>query len=498
MPIEDLPGQMIVLTRDQHRNKYLRSIKIRNPAADTGPGNEPYLDASAHADSAVGLYHDAQLIGDATNTKTARGTWLDRLLDAAGLERDPATGASGFVVAQTSTGGGTIFEDDEIKEPNSNLRYKCLVTKLYQNLDLVPVEGIDTGSETNLPAGTVLVWSAPRPGIGPRATVFEQEDGSGLSGGHPDESDEDCQQKLDDAKKNPPATGNDAEYQRVIEKTPGIAVQKAFTHPCIKGASTMGACFLLRPVAPGGSRLPNSAQIGQVLANLVATEAADDQIFVAQVLASPVAIVLRVTWSRRAPTWVDVATWPNFVTGLTLVDALTAPTATAATLASATSQADPVAGQTIALYDVGAHVFRRKRIAAVVVVISGHKWTLTFDSSNAASDTSYVAVVGQIASPWSDSLQTLSDPTVAYLDGFGPGEQVASLPDPGLRQRRQPEAPESWPSAITNRITDPLFQLTSVQDVALALPSVPYPTPVGAPGTLSYLLELGDLAVYPQ
>src|SRR5580765_8456052 len=144
MPIDDLPGQLIVLTRDQHRDKYLRSIKIRNPAADTGPGNEPYLDASAHADSAVGLYHDAQLVGDATNTKTARGTWLDRRLDAAGLERDPAIGASGFVVAQASTGGGTIFEDDEIKEPNSNLRYKCLITALYKNLDLVPVEGIDT------------------------------------------------------------------------------------------------------------------------------------------------------------------------------------------------------------------------------------------------------------------------------------------------------------------------------------------------------------------
>ena len=474
------------------------SIKIRNPPADTGPGNQPYIDASAHADSSVGLYHDAQLIGDATNTKTARGTWLDRRLDAAGLSRDPATGASGFVIAQASIGGGTIQKDDELKELNSGTRYKVLVTGLYQNGSLVPVEGIDTGSETNLAPGTVLVWSAPRPGIGPRATVFQQEDGTGLSGGHPAESDEDCQAKLDDAAKNPPAAGNDAEYQRVIEKTPGIAVQKGFTFPCIKGASTMGACFTLRPPAPGGSRIPNAAQIAQVLANLIATEASDDQIFLAQLLESLVSIVYRVSWSRRAPTWVDIAPWPTFVTGLTLVTNSITPTPTSCQLQGTTSQPDPVVGQTIGLYDRTAQTFRRKRIAAVSINSAGLNWNLTFDGTNQASDITYVPVVGQIASPWSDSLQQVVSPTLAYVDGFGPGEQVSSFPDPGLRHRRQPEAPEQWPNTVTNRITDPLFGLSAVQDVALAAPTVPYATPVGAPGTLSYLLTLGDLAVYPQ
>jgi hypothetical protein len=84
--------------------------------------------------------------------------------------------------------------------------------------------------------------------------------------------------------------------------------------------------------------------------------------------------------------------------------------------------------------------------------------------------------------------------------GLGPGEQFASFPDAGVRCRREPESPSSWPSVIGNAdIVGAIKATPPVSDVTLLLPSqTPYATPVGVPGVLVNLLALGDFAVFVE
>jgi hypothetical protein len=107
---------------------------------------------------------------------------------------------------------------------------------------------------------------------------------------------------------------------------------------------------------------------------------------------------------------------------------------------------------------------------------------------------------GQLVSPWSDSLNQLPTALITYMLGLGPGEQFATLPDPGVRGRREPESPSSWPSTIGNAdLVGAIKATPPISDIVLRLPSqTPYPTPVGVPGVSVYLFTLGDLAVFVE
>jgi len=183
MPLDDLPAELIIPQRDDIREQYLRDVRIRTPGAVTVEGTKEHNDASLFADQALPLYYNTKTIGDHVASRNKSGRALDDELALAGLTRLPAAGASGYVQITASAGGGTIFVGDEIKDSKSQLRFKCIATNLYVNGSLVPVIGIDTGPETNLDPNVKLQWTNPRPGIGPNATVVEQADGTGLSGG---------------------------------------------------------------------------------------------------------------------------------------------------------------------------------------------------------------------------------------------------------------------------------------------------------------------------
>ena len=99
--------------------------------------------------------------------------------------------------------------------------------------------------------------------------------------------------------------------------------------------------------------------------------------------------------------------------------------------------------------------------------------------------------------PWSASLPLLAEPMLAYFATLGPGEQTADLYDPGLRQRRSPPSPAKWPSQIGSRAEVGVLDVPAVFTAEIVEPTLPHATPVGTPGVLSYLLELGDFAAFP-
>jgi hypothetical protein len=175
----------------------------------------------------------------------------------------------------------------------------------------------------------------------------------------------------------------------------------------------------------------------------------------------------------------------------------------------------PSIGQSIGLYSPGNQTFYRKKILSFTSD-GGGGYDITVDTASGVSDMSFVPVVGQFVMPWSDSLATLNLPVVTYFASLGPGEQFASFPDPGSRQRRNPSSPAAWPSSVAARMlagpanlpvvpngqpvpapTPTLATLTSLLDVLITEPVIPFPTPVGNPGVSSNQIVLGDLAAYP-
>jgi uncharacterized phage protein gp47/JayE len=498
---ETFPTEIVTYTRSEVIEKYGRDYQFRVPEADVGPGTQPDVDANVMADQVMVLHADAVVIGNDTNLETSTGTAVDEQLRINGLgSRLPATGATGYVTITASVGGVNILAGSELKTKVTGLRYAVFATGLYQDGDQVLIGGVDTGPATNQEPGTVLVWTSPPSGLATECVVFEQSNGTGLTNGRAEETDQEAIQRIIDARANPPAAGNAAQYVEQTEATPGLAIQKAFAISASpNGPGNVSVAFMLRPATPGASRVPSPAQRALVAANLAAVMPGDDGIFDLEIVEEPLAIVLSVAWRATAVGWADTTPWPPYNVGdPVVVKASPSPTALSVRVVTGTNTPVPQAGQTIAFYDTSTGLFVPKRIASVAVVVADKEWTLTFDTSNAASNTTYVPFAGQIVGPYSESLNDLTAPVIAYIDTMGPGEVVSVFPDPGQRQRRFPTSPEEWPSALTNRIITQVLAVGSVGDATLLSPTVPYQVSVGVPGTLVYLFALTDFAAFPE
>lgn len=497
MALDIEPNAIATPSRDTVVANYKRDYALRNPNVSS---TDALVDADARtfADGAMPIYAIAITIANNVKRSSATGDALTKWsFRIGGNGRLAATGAIGFVAAGKGTAGGgvTIFANDKIEF--GALTYRCLLTTVYSAGDPVPVQGVDVGPLTNQAAGLIGTWSSPRPGMDPSATVLAQSDGSGLSGGHLEESDDELQTRLDFLEANPPASGNEAEYIERISSTPAVPVGASFVFPDVLGPGSVGVIFCLRASTLGGNRIPNPAQIALVLAWLSGRFPWSDNIFVGLTVAQPIDIGVLVTWSSAATGWADLAPWPTYASSMVRVTNAVAPTITSCRLINCTTA--PPVGATIGFYDAANAVFRRKRILTSTVV-SGTTYDVTFDVTNGVSDTTYTPLNTQPCCPWSDSLDTLVPAIQGYFDGLGPGEQYipSNLFDPGLRRRRQPAAPGVWPSIINNRLTAPIEALPTIQDSSLATPAVGTAPTVGTPGISAYLFTTKSLTAFPQ
>lgn len=497
MPRDVLPEQLITPSRDEIVRRYERDWLLRAVGAKVGPSTEPGIKARLVADIVLPIYGES-----ARNAQIASLTDMDagQLEDEAaklGIPRRlPAVGASGALVALTSAGGGQVFAGDEYRDELSGFRYRCSTTATYVTGDQIPIAGFDTGRGTNAPVGRTLTATVQRPGVAQKLLVAQQNNGEGLTGGRDSESVDELIVRIQDARANPAVAGNDAAYRKACIETPGVAVQAAFTYPAIDGPGTTGLAFTLRPATPGASRIPNATQIAAVRANIVGQFPKDDGLYDITPIANPVSVRLRVQWAAAAKGWTDAAPWPAYhATQPVYVSVATSPTVFTLT----TAQASPVApqpGQTIAFYNAATGAFARKKIAPGGVS-GANPWVITCDTTNAASETTFAPAVNDRVCPWSDSLDSLVAPTIAQFEGFGPGEMFAAFFDEGLRQKRTPESPASWPSVITGRVVTPLYALAPVGEVAFEDPALPFDAPLGTPKVSVYLHELASLLAFP-
>lgn len=495
---DDLPGRLVLDERNTIRDTYLSDYSVRFPAARTDEGTQPFIDASAIADSLVTAYNNAKVIADNASLDNKSLASLISYADTIGMVPDhlPATPSTGFVRVSTSLAGATVVVGQQAKDVSGRL-FECTQTGIYGDGGYVPMESSGTGPLMNIPAGTVLTWVAQTPGLGPTCVVFEETNGQGFTGGADAETADALRDRIRDFQENPPASGNVGALISFIENIPGIPIQKAFVYPAINGPGSTGIAFTIRPASPGADRTPTTVQIGQVQAQIINAFPADDSYFMCSLVNSPQPLEFVISWSPSAIGWTDAQPWPEYVPGQPVaVDGGFSRGADHCTLRSAGAHANPQVGQTIGFLDIPSGTFKRKQIKTVVIVVANLQWDVTFDLTNNASDPNYIPQANQYASPWSDSLNLLVTPAQSFFDLLGPGEQVASFYDAGLRQRRQPPGPSEWSSQITSRILTNLYALNAINDIEITAPSLPRNTPVGSSGVFSYLFSLSDIAVH--
>jgi hypothetical protein len=500
VPLDALPTSLVVPTRDDVGDRWIADALSRVPDADGGASSQLYVESRNFADQQMPLYDAAVKATAAGQIQNAVGGDLDKWGIRLGgtspsnpYARRGVTPSSGFIVVSTVAGGANVNVGTELKDPKTGLKFTSTITAVYQDQSTLPLVSSAGGPASNLPAGTQLQFTTPPPGVGQFCTIFADAAGDGLTGGAPAEGDDDYRARLLAGIQEPPAAGNEAQIVQAMSAITTIAILAAFCWPTVYGPGTYAAGFLIPPSTLGGSRLPNMAQQAQMLAILQSAFPSDDGIVMASGAEQATRVRLLVTWPDTAVGWADAVPWPpNYATPVTV----TAATVSTATVGSASLAVAPAAGQTIGFYDPVTRTFRMKRILSV----SGGptSYGLIFDMSTLnASDPSYVPIVGQLVSPWSDSLNQLVNPLLSYIDKQGPGEMYASFSDPGRRQRRFP-APEPayFPSRIENRVLDGFEPF--VEDSALYEPTAPYSTSVGVPGTLYYVHRLSDFGAFVQ
>lgn len=474
-------------TRDEIIREFQRAYLFRVPGADVGPGTQPYTDACTVADMLLPIYANTPRLLAATKIATSTGSELELDGDAYGIDKPGASFARGPVLVNAGPLGASVTAGMTLTVESTRARFRSEESASVVTGSQINVVALDAGPPGNLKPGTVLKWDSPTPGLHARVTVFENSDGTGLSGGANAADDPEYQRLLLDAKANPAIGGNCATFTQQMMKLPGIGMQAAFAYPAILGPGTTGLAFTMRPQRPGASRLPNGAQIAAVETGLLVNE--DDGVLVATVLDQPIALRLAVTWPGSTAGFLDASPWPNrsfAVTVTQVTDALHVRVLAAGAMVA------PSVGKTVAFYDAAAARFRRKRIASFTTPFA-NTYDLTFEGGT-DENTSFLPVVGRLLSAGSMYADDVIAPALAHLDRFGPGEQVAVFADEGSRQRRFPAAlPGRWPNVLTTQIENDIGDV--VTSATVLGPTLPLATTTGVPGVSAYLMRVADIAV---
>lgn len=601
-----------VPNRADYEAYYLRSVRLRNRNASTGPDEYYSVQARCLADQLVGISGMANTIAGKISLRDMTGDQLDNAgrptsEGGLGLPRPVAVGSTGYLTIQTVEAGADVTAGLTLQTAGGVLyAVASSGTAHYYNSNTFPVVCLETGPETNLEPGTVLTWVSPPSGCFASATVAAANDGSGLIGGRDALGDDDYRELLADAQANPAASANDAELQRQIqyERGHGVSVKRAFTYPCCLGPGVTGFTCVLEGSAKYGSRAPTNAQLNLISAWVEQVMPSTDLLWRLPMFTVPLSLSFRVKFANNG--WSDAVQWPpysggtveitagqpyygvgpaglaslstltpvptvapggyhaivapsnqkfytaypaawgiasiyagqfyadmlppslvtfagveyylfestNLLTypsldfwvaittaGITevvlhyIVTVATSPTVFTVSCSDGVyaARSAPHAGQHIALYDNQTGKFKRKTIKSV----SGSgPWVITCETLANASDLSYLPVVGQMVSPWSDSLQSIADLAVKHANMMGPGEMISETPLDGIRMTRSPKpTPTKWPYEMTTQLEGEISQLPSVQR-ATQLDGLNYVTPAGT-GAYVNLASLFDLGVYP-
>lgn len=494
---------LVVKSREEWRDYWLRCYSNRNPDADVGPGSYPWLRASVQAETLTILSADALAISDSIPLDNMTGSQLDAKYGDK-LPRNLETNASGYVTVSTVVTGATITIGTLLVHPSTRNQYKVTsATGAHLNGTQIAVESVDPGTGQNLAPGEVLQWVSPPIGCYATVVVFTSPDGEGLIGGRGIESDDEYRERIRDFNANPIGHGNEGDVIALVEasREHGVPVEKCFVYPAAMGPGTLSYTFTVKRDNYWESRRPSSAQLTDVFAYVTGQLPGDFSITPAALYATDCVVDIGVTLDPRYGQWADFSPWPIYYArgaGQLVIGTVTSATTFQIVTDNAvyTSVTAPVAGNTIAVFDSALGVFRKKKI---LTVGGTGPWSIVCNTTADQSDVTYTPTAGQAVSPWFDAINSVAAEAGTHFAKMGPSENVAtvSLPEDGTRMARQPRAyPDQWDNTLTTaiayRIKSNVPQVASCSLLA-ASPTTPTLGTIAA----NYILSLADLSTYP-
>lgn len=419
-------------------------------------GSDHYRRAAAFAETVSIAIANGQLARTAMSPLTAQGDDLVEMAGWLGVTKRPAAASTGFVIVETQNLGGgsyatvTIPVDYEWTAPDGT---KCTaVGGDVTNGELMAVVASTTGESTEVPAGSVGLWTLAS--IGYLLQTAKVASG-GITGGHAEDDQETLRARLLRKLSRPAVGGNSAHLQELAEaSSSAIAPGGAFVYMAVRGPSSWDMAL----TSATGDRTVSAAVISTARAACVAEEPGFESENVTTVVPEELDMVvglklpLPVTVGGSGGGWLDGVPWPS--------DAETTPNVfgeitsiadigTSKVTVNSTSTDPPVAGDLVALWDPTLDADNMpngfQRFGVAEVTGSSGAYVIRLDVLPGSS-LSFIEV-GMRFSPDCARLKQYGDAVVAAFLALGPGEKTTS-PEILPRGRRVPAVDDTPPSSI--------------------------------------------------
>jgi uncharacterized phage protein gp47/JayE len=484
----------VIKTAEEIRDDYLRTVKeglinLGIPNPNVSEGTLDYLRGTALGEFGGLIYQMIQIKSDAQMPDTAQGDDLIRIAKIYNLDLRAAGGSSGTIILDASVAVPILIPTGAQLVDPSGLSYKVSIGGPYSNDDEIPIEAIDTGSNTNLATGTTLKWVSPPPFVN-KTTVVSI---GGLTGGVDAETFEGLRTRILEKLRNPPGGGNFSQLNEAAENST-VAVQKSFCYPAANGPATVHVAVTTAPTETNKERdldittlntkvSPTVQSVVPQYFELLVTTVQNQQVDAAIGLSIPSALTASPPGAGGG--WVDGKPFPIKVSaGRSQVTAITNTTTF-----TIDCDLNPAIGDSICWISPQDWSLNR----AIVLSFSGSAPSVTI-----TIDTPFVGIaVGNFIFP---DAENMDDYVVTLLNMFanlGPGQKTTS---PGLLPRayRRPLVSESWASDLNLQTLSILSDTHEEINVALYLyapvtsPSIPSSITDGP-----FILIPRNLAFYP-
>lgn len=460
-------SKFITKTSSQYRDDFLRSVSnalqtiagIDNP--NVSYGTDHYIIGEAIGKIAEMASYNAIVAADAQMADTATGTDLYRIAKIYGLSLRPAGGSTGYL-ALSASNTAAIASGQQLIDP-SGLRYQVIVGGSYSDQDSVPIGAIDTGSGTNIAAGTSLRWVSPPAFVDGKAAVAT----GGLTGGVDAEGDEGLRSRLLERLRNPSGGGNWAQFAAAAEAS-STAVQKAFVYPAYNGPSTVMVSVTGAPTSTNKSRNVNSLLVSGTVTPAVKAMCFEGvEVIVTTVQNYPTMVSIGLALPAAATSsppgpgggWLDGSPFPDFSPNSAVYDL------TSTTTFTVYSNTAPLDGVSRFVY-VGStwDVFHCKVVSSVAGP-APNLWTVTVDTPCIGIQ------VGDWIFPDAVNMDKYIEGLLSVFGALGPGE-ITSNSNLLPYAYRRPYVSTSWNSDIGPSIIKFLSGLgDEVLDVQYLLPA---------------------------
>lgn len=477
----------------------------------TQPKTRWYNEAQAIDDYGQSEQRRALYLADQLRIERASTKWLvefhgamwdQQLLDpTGGSGKVTVTGMPGILVVGSTTPGDPTAH--KARDAAGN-QYQVLIGGAISGAGSVQVSmfALGTGSATNVPAGTVLIWIFRDPNMTALAAVAAD-----FTGGTDRETDAEFAARLFARIRHAQGAGNDSQTRGWTRKASN-AIEDAFVYPCaFHAGSVLIAITQKRGAATGPlARLPSPGTLAAAIAYMTPPGSAvyptPPYVLVTSVQSQPTNLVVQMAMAKGSTAgWRDVLPFPSYsatTPHITIVFSQTViqiqclgdPTLPAqlpgATLTGASCPS-------VMVWNAAASRFETLHVS-LIQDIGSSLYNLVL-----SSPPSFMLAPNQIVAPDVPLRLQIATAIESYMDELGPRELFDLSIDPrGARCVRFPATSEESPFRVGSLVATSIIEAlggTSVDAQATFDKTQPdYPTDLTQGPNM---LTLGTVGLYP-